>query len=93
MAKYITKNSQNIFDLSNQLYGNASNAVKILTDNPSIAGITAQISAGTQIEYTPSIGGSVSDFFSDNNTFVTTGSGNPEQGRGFNLGFSLTGLR
>jgi len=93
MAKYTTKSDQSIWDLSNQLYGNASSAIKILTDNPTLAGITAKIAAGSEIEYTPSVGNSVSSFFSDNKTLVTTGSGNPEQGRGFDLGFSLTGLR
>lgn len=92
MAKYTTSSEQTVWDLSNQLYGDASHAIKLLQDNPILDGLTSKIPSGTVIEYTPPLGNSVSDFFRDNKTLVTTGSGNPEQGRGYDLGFDLNGF-
>lgn len=88
--KHITTSDQTIWDLSHQLYGDASHAVKILLDNPSLGSITAQITPGTEIEYTPTLGNNITSYFKDN---VTTGTGNPEQGRGFDLGFQLNAFK
>jgi len=92
MAKHTTTSGQTIWDLSNQLYGDSSHAIQILQDNPTLTGLTAQIPAGSIIEYTPTLGNAVAGFFRDNKTLVTTGSGNPQQGRGFDLGFDLNGF-
>ena len=51
MEEYKTIEGQNIFDLSNLLYGNTSNLVKLLTDNPALGYVANNIPAGTVIKY------------------------------------------
>ena len=90
MAEFITTSDQTIFDLSIQLYGDSSHAVQILKDNPAIGSVTDNIVAGSVIFYSDSVGNAVVNFFRTN---VTTGTGNPETGRGFDLGFDLYGFK
>lgn len=92
MATYVTTNGQTIFDLSLQLYGDTSNAVKILSDNPALNSIAGVIPPGTVIEYTPRDGFTVAQYFEDKKTIVNTGTGNPLQGSGFDLGFQINGF-
>ena len=92
MAKYTTTSGQTIFDLSVQLYGNGSNIVKILSENPALNGLTGLIPPGTVIEYTPVLGFTPSQYFADSTTTASTGQGNPLQGSGFDLGFEINGF-
>lgn len=92
MATYITTSGQTIYDLSVQLYGNDSNAVKIIVDNPSLSGVTDLIPPGTVITYTPPEGFTVSQYLTDKTTTVNTGNENPLQGSGFSLGFKINGF-
>ena len=92
MAKYITTSGQTVLDLSLQLYGDSSNAIKILNENPALNSIAGAIPPGTVIEYTPKEGFTVAQYFTDNKTTVNTGTGNPLQGSGFDLGFEINGF-
>jgi hypothetical protein len=92
MAKYTTTSGQTIFDLSLQLYGDASSAVKIINDNPALGSISGTIPPGTVVEYTPREGFTVAQYFADNKATVNTGTGNPLQGSGFDLGFEINGF-
>lgn len=92
MAKYTTTSGQTIWDLSLQLYGDSSSSVRIFDDNPLLNSITGLIPPGTVIEYTPRLGFSASQFFTDSEITVNTGTGNPLQGSGFDLGFKLNGF-
>jgi len=89
MAKYTTTSGQTIFDLSLQLYGDSSNVVKIMNENPQLNVIAGVIPAGTVIDYTPRVGFSISQYFTDKVITVNTGTANPLQGSGFDLGFKI----
>jgi len=92
MAEYTTESGQTIFDLSVQLYGNASNAVKLLSDNPTLQGFGKLIPGGTVVTYTPPLGFTVSTFLSNKKKTANTGTGNPLQGSGFDEGFTINGF-
>ena len=92
MAQYTTISGQTLYDLSIQLYGNSSNAVRILKDNPDLLGVAKLIPPGTVIEYTPPEGFTVATYFRNRRTPVVTGTNNPLQGSGFDLGFTLNGF-
>jgi hypothetical protein len=92
MAKYVTTSGQTLFDLSLQLYGDTSSAVKILNENPALNNIAGVIPAGSVVEYTPRDGFTVAQYFTDKKTIVNTGTGNPLQGSGFDLGFQINGF-
>ncbi len=92
MAQYTTESGQTIFDLSVQLYGNSSNAVKILSENPTLQGFGKLIPGGTAVEYTPPLGFTVSTFLSNKNKTANTGTGDPLQGSGFDEGFIINGF-
>ena len=89
MATYITESGQTIWDLSILLYGNSSNAVKLLTDNPHLQNISGLIPPQTSITYTPVLGFNVASYFNDINVKPNTGQGNPLQGSGFDIGFQI----
>lgn len=93
MAEYKTTSGQTIFDLSLQLYGDQSNIVKILAENTQLASLTGLIPPGTIIKYTPALGFTASQFFSDKLITVSTGQQNPVQGSGFDLGFDFTAFQ
>lgn len=92
MAEYRTESGQTIFDLSVQLYGNTSNAVKILQDNPTLAGFGKLIPGGTVVTFTPPAGFTVATFLSNKKRTANTGTGNPLQGSGFDEGFKINGF-
>jgi hypothetical protein len=92
MATYKTESGQTIWDLSILLYGNSSNAVKLMTDNPSLASISGLIPPQTSITYTPVLGFNVATYFSEINVKPNTGQGNPLQGSGFDSGFQINGF-
>lgn len=52
MAIYKTREGQNIYDLSLQLYGTEDRIIDIFMDNPSFDSLNDEIQAGTLIEYT-----------------------------------------
>ena len=89
MAKYTTTSGQTIFDLSLQLYGNSSSVVKILSENANITSLTGLIPPGTIVNYTPVLGFTSAQFFTDKLITVNTGSNNPVEGSGFDLGFDF----
>jgi phage tail protein X len=91
MSTFTTIQSQTIWDLSVLLYGNTSNVVKIITDNPDLGFVGKLIPPGTVIEYTAPTGNTTTLFFSNNNTDPATGTGNPLQGSGFSEGFTING--
>jgi hypothetical protein len=91
MSTYITIQGQTIWDLSIQLYGDASNAVKLVNDNTTLSNIGKLIPPGTSIEYTPPVGNTITTFFSNKQTDPVTGTGNPLQGSGFDEGFTING--
>ena len=92
MATYTTTSGQTLFDLSVQLYGNSNNVIKLLVDNPTLAGVAKLVPAGSEIEYTPPEGFTVAQFLTDKRRTVNTGNNNPLQGSGFDLGFTLNGF-
>ena len=91
MSTYITIQSQTIWDLSIQLYGNTSNAVKIINDNPGLSNIGKLIPPGTVIEFTAPTGNTITTFLSNRQRDTVTGTGNPLQGSGFTEGFTING--
>jgi phage tail protein X len=91
MSQYITIQSQTIWDLSIRLYGNSSNAVKIVSENPGLDYIGKLIPPGTVIEYTEPVGNTITTFLSNRQTDPVTGTGNPLQGSGFSQGFTING--
>jgi hypothetical protein len=84
---------QTVFDLSILLYGNSSNAVKIIQDNPALQNVTRQITPGTVISYTATLGNKTVDYFTDKKITPDTGQTNPLSGSGFDLGFKTTGFK
>lgn len=90
MATYTTVLGQNIYDLSNLLYGNTSNIVKLVQDNPHLDRVSKNIPAGTVIKYDAQSGNSVVDFFSDRETTPVTSDRDLGSGGGFDSGFDLT---
>lgn len=93
MEQYITIEGQSILDLSNLLYGNSSNLVKLVQDNPGIGFIGKTIPAGTVILYEKQKGNQVTDFYI--NRRVEPGTRditNPLQGSGFSSGFKINGF-
>lgn len=93
MAKYTTISGQTIWDLSVLLYGDSSNVVKILQDNPSLGQITKQIPAGTVIEYTETLGNAVKTYLRTNKIDPGTGQTSPLSGSGFDLGFESNAFK
>lgn len=91
MSTYTTVQSQTIWDLSLQLYGDSSNAIKIISDNPGLDSVGKLIPPGTVIEYTEPVGNTTTTFFSNRQTDPVTGTGNPLQGSGFTDGFKING--
>ena len=89
MATYTTESGQTIWDLSILLYGNSSNVVKIIVDNPQLNTVTSLIPPKTVINYTPVLGFNISTFLSSKAIKPNTGQGNPLQGIGFDLGFEI----
>ena len=93
MEEYKTIEGQNIFDLSNLLYGNTSNIVKLLTDNPALGYIVKNIPAGTVVKYTKQKGNNITNFYiSESLKPGTKDITTPLQGSGFTSGFDATGL-
>ena len=91
MSTYTTIQGQTIWDLSILLYGNTSNAVKIVNDNPVLVNIGKLIPPGTSVEFTAPTGNSTTTFFSDKQIDAATGTGNPLEGSGFSDGFTING--
>lgn len=89
MATYETESGQTIWDLSVLLYGNSSNVVKIIVDNPQLSTVTSLIPPKSVINYTPVLGFNISTFLSSKSIKPNTGQGNPLQGSGFDLGFEI----
>lgn len=93
MDQYITVEAQSIWDLSNLLYGNTSNVVKLVQDNPALGYVGKTIPAGTVITYTKQKGNQVTDFYI--NRSVNPGTRDitdPLQGGGFDSGFKINGF-
>lgn len=93
MERYTTKEAQSIWDLSNLLYGNTSNIVKLVQDNPSLGFVGKTIPAGTVINYTKQVGNPITEFYI--NRRVTPGTKDltqPLQGGGFTSGFKINGF-
>ena len=93
MEEYTTIEGQNIFDLSNLLYGNTSNMVKLLQDNPTLGYVANNIPAGTVIKYEKQKGNNITNFYLNRDIKpgtkdITT----PLQGNGFTNGFDFTGF-
>lgn len=93
MEEYVTVNGQNIWDLSNLLYGNTSSVVRILKDNPGLGFIGKTIAPGTVILYEKQKGNQVTDFYIERSLEpgtrdITT----PLQSSGFTSGFKLNGF-
>ena len=91
MSTYTTVQSQTIWDLSIQLYGDTLNAVKIITDNTTLDYVGKLIPPGTVIEFTKPIEDVITTFLSDKGLDTVTGTGNPLQGSGFTEGFTING--
>jgi phage tail protein X len=92
MSTYITIQGQTIWDLSIQLYGDSSNAIKIVSDNPGLDKVGKLIPPGTSIEYTAPTGNNTTLFFSNKQIDAATGTGNPLEGSGFDSGFEINGF-
>ena len=93
MDQYTTIEGQNIFDLSNLLYGNTSNMVKLLTDNPALGYVVKNKPAGTVIKYTKQKGNNITNFYiSESVKPGTKDITTPLQGNGFTGGFDFTGF-
>lgn len=93
MDQYKTLEAQSIWDLSNLLYGNTSNVVKLVTDNPALGFVGKTIPAGTVINYTKQKGNQVTNFYI--NRSVNPGTKDittPLQGGGFTTGFKINGF-
>lgn len=93
MDEYITIEGQSIWDLSNLLYGNTSNMVKLVQDNPVLGNIGKTVPSGTVILYERQKGNQVTDFYTNRN--VTPGTRDltqPLQGSGFDSGFDINGF-
>lgn len=93
MSEYKTVSGQTIIDLSVLLYGNSSNFVKILQDNPGLGTVTKQIPPGTVIQYDETLGNGVISFFDDKKIVPDTGQTNPLSGSGFDLGFKSNSFK
>ena len=91
MSTYTTIQSQTIWDLSLQLYGDTSNVVKLISENPTLSSVGKLIPPGTVIEYTKPVGNTITTFFSNRQTDPVTGTGNPLQGSGFDNGHEING--
>ena len=93
METYITVEGQNIWDLSALLYGNSSNVVKLVQDNPGLGNVGKTIPAGTVILYTKQKGNQIVDFYSNRNENPGTRDlTEPLQGGGFDSGFKINGF-
>lgn len=93
MEEYKTIEGQNIFDLSNLLYGNTSNLIKLLTDNPALGYVVKNIPAGTVVKYTKQKGNNITNFYiSESVKPGTKDITAPLQGNGFTSGFEITGF-
>lgn len=92
MATFITTQNVTIWDLSIKLYGDTSNVVRIVKENPALISITSLISPGTAIEYTAPNGNTIVDHFNRKKITPTTGTNDPTQGKGFDEGFTLNGF-
>jgi phage tail protein X len=92
MATYTTVLGQNIYDLSVLLYGNTTNIVKLVQDNPGLDRVSKNIPAGTVITYDAQSGNDVVDFFSNKEVSPVTGDRDLGAGGGFDSGFDLTGF-
>lgn len=93
MEEYITIEGQSIWDLSNLLYGNSSNLVKLVQDNPALGFVGKTVPAGTVIKYEKQKGNQVVEFYQ--NRRVDPGTRditNPLQGSGFDSGFKINGF-
>lgn len=91
MSSYTTIATQTIWDLSILLYGDTSNVVKIISDNPSLEYVGKLIPPGTVVEFTEPLGNTVRDYLSNRLIDPATGTGNPLQGSGFDDGFTING--
>lgn len=91
MSTYTTIQGQTIWDLSVKLYGNASNVVKLISDNPFLDYVGKLIPPGSVIQYDAPLGNVTTNFFNNRNTDPATGTGNPLQGSGFGTGFTING--
>ena len=93
MDQYISVQGQNIWDLSNLLYGNTSNVVKLVKDNPGLGNVGKTIPAGTVILFEKQKGNQIVDFYT--NRSVNPGTRDltePLQGSGFDSGFKISGF-
>jgi phage tail protein X len=91
MSTFTTIQSQTIWDLSLQLYGDTSNVVKLINDNPGLDFVGKLIPPGTSITYTAPTGNTITTYFNNRLIDPVTGTGNPLQGSGFTDGFTLNG--
>lgn len=93
MATYYTKEGQNIWDVSIQLYGSDSSTVQLLLDNPALGYVGKRIPAGTAITYTAQAGNAIADFFTNKEIDPNTGLINDGlAGSGFDSGFKINGF-
>lgn len=93
MEEYTTLQGQSIWDLSVLLYGNTSNIVKLVQDNPGLGFIGKTIPAGTVVKYVKQKGNQVTEFYINRNTEPGTRDlTDPYQGSGFDSGFKLNGF-
>lgn len=93
MDEYITIEGQSIWDLSNLLYGNTSNMVKLVQDNPVLGNVGKTIPPGTVILYEKQKGNQITDFYIERSVEPGTRDlTSPFQGSGFDSGFKLNGF-
>ena len=87
MAIYKSREGQNIFDLSLQLYGTANRVIDIFLDNPFMQSLNDDIKSGSSIEYTLEQN-ETRQYLIDNKIDIATNDTNQENGKGFDEGFA-----
>jgi hypothetical protein len=77
MATFLVPYGMTLYDLSVELYGDASHVLQIVTDNPDLVNIQAQNAlVGATITYTdPNL--SLTNYWKTNNIIINTGQSIP----------------
>jgi hypothetical protein len=96
--QYVVKSSENIYDVALKLYGKASYVVKLLTDNPSIDSLSANIS-NISVYYDETVKASIktplivsNNILSDKKNYYTIKNGQSIYDLAIYYGYGISGV-